>query len=1636
MQKKAEVERPRPRLGVRLYRWFEMSLLTLLLLLVLAYVLLQSAWVQNALMQKVTAYLSTELSTEVKLERIDLTLFDAVTLEGLLVRDRQADTLVYVDRAALGLQGSIVTLLWGSLSVDEVLLRGVRVHLERRVGEEAHNGQFILDYFKKPKTSKSDKKSDFLLTIKNARLKDIRLRSLDEVLGQDIQLALHRLELRINEYDQKDKYLDVAYLLSSGLDLSYSELERHPLPKKDVNALPAHHKAESAVQADTVPFRYSIKELALENNHLWYHNLRRSAQADPARVTVDFDHLDLDRLQVFVQNITGDSHTGMRGVLKEISATEYSGFRLDRLSADTLSIKPTGIYLQGMRLRTPNTDLGSAFSMEFDDFDAFKNFSDDVTLGLTLDADHHVGVRDIQYFSPSLVRNSFFLRNQQKVVHLEGKIKGTVNRLHGESLKIKLDDQTRMEGEFTLLNAAEGASEMTLLTEFDYLNTSISSLRNTIPGFNPPNNFDHLGNINFSGKYAFIFGTDHIAEGKLETDIGLANLDMKLDMKGGVDAAQYSGSLQMQGFDLGTWTGNKDLERTDFSISIAEGSRGLKLETLHMALNGDIHKLRFKGYDYERVKVNGLFADKTFDGTVKIDERELALNFGGLLNLKEAVPKYDFKLDVERCDLHKLGLSKVPFLLKGSVSKFIMEGNDLRTMRGEALLNHIVYKYQDEKEQVIDSISLVKQDKQEGQGSYLILRSPVATLLMDGKFDLSTVHKTALYVFNENFPVVAKKMGLPQVESSVRFDQFSFNLSVHDSKDLMKVVAPGLDTLRNISATGRISGPAASIDLDIDLPRIRYAGITFDKSFLTLNTLAAAGNYELSINNTKFSKTTELAPIRLAGNITHDKLNFELYNQTRNSVLKQVELKGALSALDSVWQISFDPSNIALFNDQWELSSQNYIRFGKGFFETNQFELSSGDRRIILNSEGKQGLALALTNFDLNFLDNILKDRDIRYSGRIYDFDARIQNIFKMEGIEVFLNTDTLFIRDSPYGFITGNFEMASLKDPLLWKVNLVGNQHRMRTVGVFMPANGRVRNLSDFGMVQPQTFKTQIEAENFPFDVLGQFIPGISRLSGNFNTNTFIGGPFNKIGMNGYVDINQGAFQIDYLKSMFHISKQRITLTDDRIWADGDTIYDASKEQYALVSGGLRHQYFKNWRIDCGIKSVGDRFMILNTTEADNPDYYGQGIGRVQARFTGDFVRTNIDLNAVAMRDSRLYLPIDSYEDAGDVSFIKFVNSSDKKDSTKVRGVNVDVLKGVQFDLHLGITPDAVVRMILDKRAGDNVTGRGVGDITLKYDRTGQFTMYGEYQIESGEYLFTLLNFFNKPFKVAKGGTITWYGDPYQAQVNLTATYQETTPIAALIQNELVAQPDNSTLASQARQPTQVNLNMKLTGDLFKPDITFDIVFPNLTGELKSLVDNKLRAMRQDPNELNRQVFGIVVVGSFLPESSGFVGNSDYFATAFNSVTQVLSGQLSNYLSSIAGEWLGGRVSSIDVNVAYNDIRNESFAGGSINTGREVQLQFNLGLFDNRLRVRGGTQVGYNTIGGTANNFVGGDVQIEWAITENRQWNLKINNRNEPTTIGTARQNRVGAGISFSRDYDSFGHMMQGITDYFKKLR
>jgi hypothetical protein len=297
---------------------------------------------------------------------------------------------------------------------------------------------------------------------------------------------------------------------------------------------------------------------------------------------------------------------------------------------------------------------------------------------------------------------------------------------------------------------------------------------------------------------------------------------------------------------------------------------------------------------------------------------------------------------------------------------------------------------------------------------------------------------------------------------------------------------------------------------------------------------------------------------------------------------------------------------------------------------------------------------------------------------------------------------------------------------------------------------------------------------------------------------------------------------------------------------------------------------------------------------------------------------------------------------------------------------------------------------------------------------------MFGDYVVEEGDYLFTLLGVVNKPFAIKRGGTIHWSGDPYTATINLDAQYAKlsTTPY-----NFILEYLNNESEQTAARKSTPIDLSMHLEGELFKPDISFDISFPNLQGRIKTFVDSKLRIVREDKNELNRQVLGLIAFGSFFPSdiASSASAFRDSGIGGLNTLSEMLSNQLSIYVSELLSEVIADV--NFGINYRYYDITTEfdmvdgesNFRGGS-----ELEIRFSKGLFNNRLIINAGSNIQVERESGA---FLAGDLLIEYLLTPDGRFKLRLYQKTDQTITGD-RRNRVGAGVAYQREFDSLSEL------------
>ena len=507
---------------------------------------------------------------------------------------------------------------------------------------------------------------------------------------------------------------------------------------------------------------------------------------------------------------------------------------------------------------------------------------------------------------------------------------------------------------------------------------------------------------------------------------------------------------------------------------------------------------------------------------------------------------------------------------------------------------------------------------------------------------------------------------------------------------------------------------------------------------------------------------------------------------------------------------------------------------------------------------------------------------------------------------------------------------------------------------------------------------------------------------------------------MTGQAYIKNAGFHLNYTNVDYTIQGANLNFNDKIIDASDNFITDPQGRK-AKITGGLIHDHFKNWGYNVRIESP--EFLSLNTTRKDNNLYFGKGIGALTMTITGSFAKTNMYINASTAKGSTLTIPFGTAEQAKASSFVRFVAKdvdSSAIEKTKVKNTEIS---GLSVDMDLSVTEDALIQIILDPNAGDYIKGYGRGNIQLSFSRTGEFTMSGDYEIQSGEYLFTLLNLVNKPFSIARGSVVRWTGDPYEGEVNLTASYRDlyTSPYNFILE---YLGADNNAI-NEARNTTKVDLDLTLTGRLLSPTIKLDLDFPNISPILRNYIDSKLRIIRQDQNEMNRQAMALIVTKTFIPPNNGFQGTQ--YLTSINTLSELMSNQLSGYLTELFSDFIkeNGVISGIDLVVGYN-----VYDATTVNpfSTSEFQLRMKNNLLNDRLSINFGGNVGTNASSTVSNQtYFAGDIEVTYALTPDNRLKVRVYQRTEPSLEG-GRKNRSGIGISYRREFNNFSEVINDL--------
>ena len=1244
---------------------------------------------------------------------------------------------------------------------------------------------------------------------------------------------------------------------------------------------------------------------------------------------------------------------------------------------------------------TINDDL--VFS--YDSASYFSSFNSKINIKAHLKA-CQLSTKDLQLFAPSL-------KKYQDNYILSGDLSGTVENLSIKDMVAQFGRGSTLKGTTHFVGLPQIDNTLMNL-DFNRSEVQKGDLTQYIP--NAKEVLDKLGDIkldaNFNG-----YTSDFVSKGEFRTALGYAKTDINLK----TESAFYDGKITMEDFDLGHLI-NQEKYIQKISMEGEIKGNGFSLNTADFDLDAKFSRFGALGYDYQKIITDGHFQKELFEGEIAIIDPNLKVAVEGEVNFSDSTFNFVAKLDT---------VSFIPtnILNKSGYAKLLLEANfeglDPNEITGEISLFNTEILY-DNTSLDLEYFNVIADQNKSTRQRILLVYSELFDLQAEGTYRYKQLLKDGERLIKEIGLALGENDSLQQqyytseTYNSVK-EQLPYDLSFQlDSKEITRLIRlfnKEIYISPNAKLQGNMEiGPEQSIVLSAMIDTLYYGQYeTYsDTILLTLNKPVDKVYFESEAiissarQNWGGMKTKKL----LLYTINRDSV-FYFNNEIKHQNSKdELNIEGNVAIEKDSFRIDLKKSDFKFLEEPWKNTGQGIVTLSRSLdrihFDNLQF--SSYQQQIkadgIISKYASDILTLNVKELNLGIFEPYVGKK---ITGRGNAF-VKLSNVFNDMLLESKINVDSIYLEGFEVGSIQGSSTWKAAKKLLAIQAKL--NRRNFDVVklsGSYKPSEPNPR----------KKFNLRAILDGLSLQILEPFFAEqISDLGGTgIGILRIKGSPTEPI-VKGDVLIYKGKFKVNYLNSTFSFSDQ-IKFREGFIGMKNLRLTDMHGNK-ASVDGGIYHVGFKNFVFQLDGKM--DNFMVLNTSPEDNDLYYGTAIG------TGTFSvfgpPSNIDLSVTARSEkgTKIYIPLDGYSSVEDASFIKFVSP----DSTKIIGKGEDDLNlsGIKMDFNIELTPDAYCEIIFDKKAGDIIRGNALGKLKMLIDLQGDFNMFGDVEIVKGAYNFTLLNVVNKEFGVVPGSRITWTGDPYSADLDITATYSQKSSLAPILESL----GDSALLNSpEIRRGYPVQVLLNLDGALLAPDITFGIdvqdypstvLVSGVPISLGSYVAAFEERMTRDEQELSRQVFSLIVLKRLSAENT-FSGISQ---SAGSSVSELLTNQLSYWISQVD--------ENLEIDFDINGLNADA-----LNT---FQLRLSYTFLNGRLRVsrEGGFTNSQNE---TDPSSLIGDWTVEYLLTPDGKLRMKMYRKQNVNAFNTALDNSSTAGVSILRT-KSFDSLKDLIPKFLRK--
>lgn len=1652
----------------RLVRVLLRSLLTIFIILLIIFFLIQTPFIQNIVRGKVETYLSRKLKTPVRIGDLSIVFFRRVTLKDVYIEDRQRDTLL--SAGLIDVQLRMLGLLHHDLDIEKIGLGNVTVKIGRQLPDTAFNFQYIVDAFSGPPSAKPDTSSGqpMRIGLKELVLDRIRFVYRDTVTGNNMDvwvghslahldgLDLEHLRFGIPQLEMEGVWARIRQGQSLGAAPSAStdialdlgklvanvqtlDLEKEIVQLKDfqldststavrlgktpkgarsgtakttgaggkMGTIAAAKANLAAAAVDTSGWRVLAGSVRLNGDNVRFDDDNQPRQKEG----MDYAHLGVSQLTLSASNLNYSSDS-ISGTIAQGSLTEQSGFRLMRLQTQFLYSDHRAI-LSNLLLQTPGTLLQRNASLQYDDLAGMMKNPARTLVDLDLPGSR-VQVKDILTFAPFLRTQPLF-SHPNEIWQVNARIKGSFDALTVPVLQVSGVRDLRIDVAGKVLHPFDVRRIQT-----DLQIRRISGSRADLVSLFPPGTLP--GNITLPDHF-LLTGKLNGGMDAMQPDLVLQTSSGTILLKGwarnirSTTAATYDLDLKTRALQLGRIL-QDSLQWGAVTADITVKGQGLDLHSANVTFSGRVASATIRQYTYTGLSIDGSVADQQAKLQSSIRDPAVSFNLTAAADLTHRYPALQLDWQIDTLDLHALHLVQDTLQFKGHIAAGFADTNP-DSLQGTLRLSGLRL-LQGGRRLTTDSIVLVatRQDDIED----IRLQAEMADVEWKGRYKL-TETVTALQHTIDNYyrlggtgaPVHGAESLSHGKDSAFAPQDWTLRLHFRPSP-LVLAYVPSLKGTDSLGVFASFNSAQHDLHLHLASPQVQFGSQIFDHPDLTVGTSGGRLNYDLQIDGGTGSGF-ELHHTWVAGSLHQDQLTTALVLQDTKGK-DRYRLAGQIDKLSKGMKFVFNPDSLMLNYDAWQVNRDNYLQYDSTGVNIHDFVISHSNDTLSINSQSSSPASpidIRFANFSLGTISRFAEQDSLLVDGTI-NGTAEIKNVMTHP---VF--TSDLLIRKLSYQTDTlGDLavKVNNEKDSALnADISLEGSNNDIKVKGDYYTGSGRMNMQLNLGQVNLATFGHAVK-------------DNIESMKGYLKGSLAMTGTLEKPLLKGNLHFDSSMITPVVSGEALKLSKDNIEFDEDGFNFSQFTLLDSAGNRLVIDGNVYTHDY-RDYKFDISVNATN--FRLVNAPDENTREFYGMLNLDAAINLEGDLSSPKVDGDVkVNQKTSFTYVMQGSDpEVVGREGVIRFVDHNNPSDTLVDKAALLakarqSTIKGADVSLNVQTDSNAVFTLVLDPRSGDVLTARGRSSLVFGMDKSGKTSLTGAYEVSSGSYNLSL-SVLKRQFNIQRGSVITWTGDPMSATMDVTAIYTAVTPSFNLVQNEIASLPLPDQNKFKEKLPFYVTL--KMSGDLMKPDITFDIALPPTILTLWPDVDQRLQAIRGEESEMNKQVFALLLLNEFVGEDpvesvagGGAGSNSSVGNIAFQSASQILT----NQLDQLAGSLIKG------VNIHFDLNNEQDFSTGSEIDYTELDVAVSKKLFNERVEVSVGSNfdvMGVGPANQSASNLAG-DVSVDYKLSKDGRYRLRAYRQNQYDEVVEGQVVETGLSFILTLDYNSLKELFQRSTE------